>query len=154
MRTTGLGASPAARLTRGREGQPTNYSENVCSFARATSVYLCCASEASIRAASRVRGPQIVLRWKPAAPTSPHVCREVAVLVSLLVSTNPSPGDLNHVLRFCHALRRLDKGNVPILRKVDAIDVPEAGNEEPAMGDLLDAMVVGIHMIRSRTLKK
>lgn len=39
-----------------------------------------------------------------------------------------------------------------VLRKVEAMNVPDSG--EPAMGDLLDAMVVGMHMIRSRTLKK
>lgn len=49
---------------------------------------------------------------------------------------------------------RLDKGTVQALRRVAAIDVPDADNTEPAMGDLLDAMVVGMHMIRSRTLKK
>lgn len=78
----------------------------------------------------------------------------MAVSLSLLVSTSPSSGEMHHVPRVCCVRRRLDKGNVPVLRKVGAIDVPEAGNEEPAMGDLLDAMVVGIHMIRSRTLKK
>lgn len=41
-----------------------------------------------------------------------------------------------------------------MLRKVAAIDVPGADSTEPAMGDLLDAMVVGMHMIRTRTLKK
>lgn len=46
----------------------------------------------------------------------------------------------------------LDKGSVAVLRKVEAMNVPDSG--EPAMGDLLDAMVVGMHMIRSRTLKK
>lgn len=51
-------------------------------------------------------------------------------------------------------ISRLDKGSVQVLRKVEAIDVPEAVNGEPGMGDLLDAMVVGMHMIRSRTLKK
>lgn len=55
---------------------------------------------------------------------------------------------------FCIYMYRLDKGSVPVLRKVDAIDVPDAGNGEAGMGDLLDAMVVGMHMIRSRTLKK
>ncbi|CAN0290066.1 unnamed protein product [Ectocarpus sp. 6 AP-2014] len=46
----------------------------------------------------------------------------------------------------------LDKGSVAVLRKVEAMNVPDSG--EPATGDLLDAMVVGMHMIRSRTLKK
>lgn len=48
---------------------------------------------------------------------------------------------------------RLDKGCVDILRAVEGIDVPDAGNAE-GKGDLLDAMVVGLHMIRSRTIKK
>eukprot|EP00903_Cladosiphon_okamuranus_P012111 g11364.t1 len=48
----------------------------------------------------------------------------------------------------------LDKGSVPVLRRVEAIDVPGSENKEPAMGDLLDAMVVGMDAIRSRTLKK
>lgn len=41
-----------------------------------------------------------------------------------------------------------------MLRSVATIDALEADNPEPSMGDLLDAMVVGMHMIRSRTLKK
>ena len=55
---------------------------------------------------------------------------------------------------FCFCLLcRLDKGGVDLLRKVEGIDVPDEGSGD-CKGDLLDAMVVGLHMIRSRTIKK
>ena len=62
--------------------------------------------------------------------------------------------DLGLIVFVSVFLRRLDKGSVPVLRRVGTIDVPDPDSKEPAMGDLLDAMVVGMHAIRSRTLKK
>eukprot|EP00752_Nemacystus_decipiens_P011639 g10334.t1 len=59
-------------------------------------------------------------------------------------------GDYLGVKEYC----MLDRGSVPVLRRVAAIDVPDADSTESVMGDLLDAMVVGMHMVRSRTLKK
>ncbi|CAM9149816.1 unnamed protein product [Ascophyllum nodosum] len=47
----------------------------------------------------------------------------------------------------------LDRGSIETLRKLGEIDVPDSDNTE-GRGDVLDAMVVGLHMIRQRTLKK
>ena len=49
--------------------------------------------------------------------------------------------------------RSLDRGSIETLRKLGEIDVPDSDNTE-GRGDVLDAMVVGLHMIRQRTLKK
>lgn len=52
-----------------------------------------------------------------------------------------------------HLLCRLDRGGVETLRKLREIDVPDSDNAE-GKGDILDAMVVGLHAIRQRTFKK
>lgn len=49
--------------------------------------------------------------------------------------------------------RRLERGSVDMLRTLSVIAVPDADNEE-GKGDVLDAIVVGLHMIRMRTAKK
>lgn len=50
-------------------------------------------------------------------------------------------------------LCRLDRGGVEMLRKLMEIDVPDSDNAE-GKGDMLDAMVVGLHATRQRTFKK
>lgn len=72
---------------------------------------------------------------------------DVAILCSLLTCFSSV---------YLHALRnvcRIDKGSVEVLRKLDEIGVPDSDNAQ-GEGDLLDAMVVALHMMRTRTFKR